>query len=179
MLRGERRGRPCEGCLDLEVWKNNKKRSLEKQEIETAPSLLRRHTRTVSPPPLPAFVFLPPKHFWPLALAALGLRVDDKRKYTPRIVFWRWLRAVELLKKNSSWETRLQGQCYGLPGSASSRNATRTWTSRAALAPTRSSPASGGLSSDVGPPTKRKSQLGLEQSPNPAALPPALPQDLA
>ena len=91
MLRGERWGRPCEGCLDLEVWKN-KKRSLEKQhkEIETAPSLLRRHARTVSPPPLPAFVFLPPKHFWPLAFAAVGLRVDDRRKYMPRIVFWRW-----------------------------------------------------------------------------------------
>lgn len=77
-----------------------------------APSLLRRHTRTVRPPPLPAFVFLPPKHFWPLAIAAVGLRVDDKRKYTPKTVFWRWSCTVELLRKNSSWEISLQGQCH-------------------------------------------------------------------
>ena len=51
-----------------------------------APSLLRRHTRTVRLPPLPAFVFLPPKHFRPLTLAAMGLRVDDKRKYTLKSV---------------------------------------------------------------------------------------------
>lgn len=51
-----------------------------------APSLLRRHTRTVRLPPLPAFVFLPPKHFRPLTLAAVGLRVDDKRKYTLKSV---------------------------------------------------------------------------------------------
>lgn len=42
-----------------------------------------------------------------------------------------------------------------MPGSASSRNATRTWTFRAALAPTRSSPESGGLSSAVGPQSLR------------------------
>lgn len=90
--------------------------SLEKQEeIETAPSLrLRRHTRTVRLPPLPAFVFLPPKHFWPLALAAVGLRVDDKRKYTLKTVFWRRPRTEELLRKNGSWETSLQGQCHSL-----------------------------------------------------------------
>lgn len=106
MLRGERQGRPCWGCLNLEVWKN--KRRLKRLPPFSA------DTRTIRLPPLPAFVFLPLKHFWPLALAAVGLRVDDKRKYTLQTVFWRWPRGVELLRKSSSWETSLQGQCHSL-----------------------------------------------------------------
>lgn len=96
----------AEGCLDLEIWKNKKR-------LNRAPSLLCRHTRTVRPPPLPAFVFLPPNIFWPLALAAVGLWVDDKRKYTLNS-FLEMARALELLRKNSSWEASRQGQCHSL-----------------------------------------------------------------
>lgn len=59
----------ADDCLDLEVRKNKKR-------LNRFPPFF-TDTRTVRPPPLPAFVFLPPNIFWPLALAAVGLRVDD------------------------------------------------------------------------------------------------------
>lgn len=130
-------------------------------------------TRTVRPPPLPAFVFLPPKHFWPLALAAVGLRVDDRRKHTLKTDFWRWLRAVELLRKNSSWETSLQGQCHSPACLSLLKKGNSDLAFQGGLAPVESLPEPGGLSSAVGPPAKPKSQLDSEQSQNQATA--ALP----
>lgn len=85
---------------------------------------------------------------------------------------------MELLKKNSSWETSLQGQCHSLARLSLFKKRSSYLDFQGGLSPRRSSPEPGGLSSAVGPPTKRKSQLGSEQSQNPAALPPLLPQDL-
>ena len=95
-----------------------------------------------------------------------------------KIAFWRWLRFVELLRKNSSWETSRQGPMSQPHPLDLFKKYNSDLAFQVALAPVRSSPEQGGLSSGVGPPAKRKSQLGSKQSQNqvPAAVPPLLAQ---
>lgn len=102
--------------------------------MKPAPSLLRRHTRTVSPPPLPAFVFLPPKHFWPLAERPRGSGLAIKGNTRGGLFSGDGSAPWSSGKRTAHGKAGSRANATALPGSASSRNAARTWTSRAALA---------------------------------------------